>query len=145
METGLDLARARGDRLATYIALYNLSQAAIAVEDHAGARHCLEEGIRLSEQTRDLANLAYFLEALAVVESAEHRPARVARLLGAARDLRERVGANVYAYYLPDEGLRAQAERAARAELGEEFDQTAQAMCGRDLGAVVEVALGAGA
>ena len=38
----------------------------------AAGRH-LSEGIVLSEKNHDLANLAYFLEALAVVESAERR------------------------------------------------------------------------
>ncbi|MGH3480488.1 MAG: tetratricopeptide repeat protein, partial [Nocardioidaceae bacterium] len=120
IQRGLELARGRGDRLSTYIALYNLSQAAIAVGDHALARRYLEEGIELSEETQDMANLAYFLEALAVVESADEQSRRVAGLLGAAQALRETVGANVYAYYLPDESLRAAAEQAARAALGED-------------------------
>ncbi len=120
IQRGLELARGRGDRLSTYIALYNLSQAAIAAGDHALARRYLEEGIELSEQTQDMANLAYFLEALAVVESADEQSRRVAGLLGAGQALRETVGANVYAYYLPDESLRAAAEQAARAALGED-------------------------
>jgi predicted ATPase/transcriptional regulator with XRE-family HTH domain len=118
IERGLALARKRGDRLATYVALYNLSQAAIARGDHAGARRHLEEGIELSEQTQDLANLAYFLEALAVVESAAERHQRVAVLLGAAASLRAAVGSNVYVYYRPEESLRESAERRARAVLG---------------------------
>lgn len=119
IERGLQLAVARGDRLSTYIALYNLSQAAIAGGDHARARQLLEEGIMLSEQTRDMANLAYFLEALAVVESADAQQWRVAALLGAASALRATVGANVYAYYRPDETRREAAERAAREVLGD--------------------------
>ena len=43
----------------------------------------------VSEQNHDMANLAYFLEALAVVESAEDAPERVPILLGAAQTLRE--------------------------------------------------------
>ena len=120
IQRGLDLARARGDRLSTYIALYNLSQVAIAAGDHTRARGHLEEGFRLSEQTQDMANLAYFLEAAAVIESADGRHGRVARMLGAARGLRETVGSNVYAYYVPDEALRAAAAEAARAALGED-------------------------
>jgi tetratricopeptide (TPR) repeat protein len=120
---GLDLARARGDRLSTYVALYNLAQAAIAASDHPAARQHLEEGIRLSEQTRDMANLAYFLDTLAVVESAEGQAQRVPVLVGAAQSLRETVGAQVYGYYIPDESLRAAAEAAARAQLGDDaFD-----------------------
>ena len=108
IERGLASARARGDRLATYIALYNLSQAAVAQGDLATARRHLEEGIRLSLETGDLANLAYFLDMLAVVEGSRDEPHRVAVLLGAAQALRETVGANVYGYYQPDEALREQ-------------------------------------
>jgi len=120
IEHGLELARTRGDRLSTYVALYNLSQAAIAAGDHSRARTYLREGIALSQQTQDLANLAYFLDALAVVESAENASARVAVLSGAAQILRETVGAKVYGYYLPDESLRTRAEQQARLALGED-------------------------
>lgn len=143
IERGLDLARSRGDRLSTYVALYNLSQVAIATGDHAGARSHLKEGIRLSEQTQDRANLAYFLEALAVVESSDGHAARVALLLGAVQALRHTVGANVYAYYRPDTSLREAAEREARAVLGP--DAYAEAFAaGGDLGLpdLVRTALG---
>jgi hypothetical protein len=120
---GLSIARGRGDRLSTYVALYNLSQVAIAGGDHPAARSYLDEGITLSEQTQDLANLAYFLDALAVVESATGSADRVPVLLGAARSFRDTVGANVYAYYVPDDSLREAAERTARETLGDEAYQ----------------------
>jgi tetratricopeptide (TPR) repeat protein len=120
IERGLVLARQRGDRLAIYVALYNLSQAAIAAADYRAARRHLEEGIGLSVETQDMANLAYFLDALAVVESADDHSHRVAVLLGVAQSLRETVGVNVYAYYVPDESLRAAAEAAARTALGDD-------------------------
>jgi hypothetical protein len=119
IERGLDLARLRGDRLSTYVALYNLSQAALARGDYALARHRVEEGIALSQETRDLANLAYLIETLAVIESQEGNHLRVATLLGAATCLRETVGAEIYAFFLPDPSLRAAAEKAARAALGD--------------------------
>ncbi|SDT34051.1 Predicted ATPase [Friedmanniella luteola] len=138
---GLEIARRRGDRLSTYVALYNLSQAALAAHEYRRARAYLEEGIVLSEQTVDLANLAYFLDSLAVVESVDGRHDRVPVLLGAARGFRDVVG-GVYAYYVPDASLGAAAERQARAVLGaaaydEAFDR------GRDLDvtAAVRVAL----
>lgn len=118
-DRGLRLARGRGDRLSTYVALYNLSQAALALGDDVTARHHVEEGIQLSEQTRDLANLAFFVETLAVIESRAQDHRRVATLLGAAGGLRETVGSAVYGYYLPDETLRASAEESARSALGE--------------------------
>ena len=118
IERGMELARGRGDRLPTYVALHNLSVLAIAQGDAGQAREYLDEGIRLSEETQDKANLAYFLEALAVVESFDGRSRQVARLLGAVSALRQDVGSNVYAYYRPDESLRAKAEAAARESLG---------------------------
>lgn len=123
IERGLASARSRGDRLAIYVALFNLSQARIEQGDHERAREHLEEGVRLSEQIRDLANLAYFLEALAVVEDAEDTaggPVRVATLLGAAQSLRETVGFHVYGYYRPDDARREQAAARARAALGDD-------------------------
>lgn len=129
---GLELARGRGDRLSTYVALYNLSQSALALGDDRTARHHLEEGIELSEQTRDLANLAYFIETLAVIESRAGEHVRVATLLGAAAGLRETVGSAVYGYYLPDETLRAAAEQTARTALGDEAYERAVGE-GRDL------------
>ena len=99
---GLELARERGDRLSTYVALYNLAQADIGAADYRQARAHLEEGVILSGQTQDRTNLVYFLEALAVVESFEGADERVATLLGAAAALSDEVGASVYMYYVPD-------------------------------------------
>ena len=124
VDTGVQAARARGDRLVTYIGLFTASQAALVLGDTSGARGHLEEGIRLSQETRDLANQAYFVEALAVLEgSAERGPGRARRiavLLGAAEALRERVGAPVYGYYKPDEALRESVVRRVRSLLGED-------------------------
>ncbi|HZA05615.1 MAG TPA: helix-turn-helix domain-containing protein [Propionibacteriaceae bacterium] len=117
---GLTVARSRGDRLAIYVALYNLAQAAVALGDSHAARLHLREGIVLSEQNHDSANLAYFLEALAVVESAEQTPARVPVLLGAAQALHESTENKSYGYYQPDESRRKQAEMQARQVLGDD-------------------------
>ena len=141
VEQGLRIARSRGDRLSTYVALYNLSSAAIAGGDHDRARQYLKEGIALSEQTADLANLAYFLDALAVVESVSGAHQRVAVLVGAAQGFREIVG-SVYAYYVPDEALREAAEKAAREALGEDaYDDAVDVGRGFDLPAAVAFAL----
>ncbi|SFH08726.1 Predicted ATPase [Actinopolymorpha cephalotaxi] len=142
IERGLHLARARGDRLSTYVALYNLSQAALALGNYDLARTHVVEGIALSQETRDLANLAYFIETLAVVESKEGSHLRVATLLGAAAGLRETVGADVYAYYHPDQSLRASAEKAARAVMGDHaHDQALDAGRTLDAAAVAELAI----
>ena len=64
IDQGLASARARGDRLTSYIALYNLSQVELGRGDHGRAREYLKEGVRLSRQTGDHANLAYLLDAV---------------------------------------------------------------------------------
>ncbi|HET8960556.1 hypothetical protein, partial [Nocardioides sp.] len=86
--------------------------------DRAGARAHLDAGMRLSLKTGDHANLAYFLDAMAVLEAAEGIHARVPLLLGAAQGIRETVGARGYGFYRPDPGAGAAAEAEARAHLG---------------------------
>lgn len=117
-EQGLTLARRRGDRLTTYVALYGLIQAALALDRAEEARGLLAEGFELSVETGDLANLSFFLESLAVVEGSSGDHARAAVLLGASAAVRDRVGSAVYGYYLPDPTLRARAEHEARESLG---------------------------
>ena len=118
IEDGLASARRRGDRLASYIALYNLCQVELSRGDHARARTHLEEGLRLSVETGDQANLAYLLDALAVIEAAEGVLSRVPLLLGAAQAIREGIGARGYGYYRPDPAAVAAAADDARARLG---------------------------
>ena len=120
MSRGLELARRRGDRLTAYIALYNLSQLAVGLGALSTAREQLHEGVRLTQETGDLANLGYLLEALAVVESDSGDAHRVAVLLGAAEAVREAAGRWVYGYYKPDAALRDEAAATALAALGEE-------------------------
>ena len=117
-EQGLARARRRGDRLTTYVALYGLTQAALALGRSEEARGLLSEGIELSDETGDLANLSFFLESLAVVEGSHGDHARAALLLGASAAMRDRVGSAVYGYYLPDPTLRAVAQREAQESLG---------------------------
>ncbi len=116
---GLDSARRRQDPLCTYVALYNLAQLALAREDLGRAASTLEEGIRLSGWTRDRANLAHFLEALAAVSSQRHDPRRAAVLLGAAETSLREVGAFVYNFYVTDPTLRERTVSEAREALGE--------------------------
>lgn len=143
VEQGLGLARERGDRMTTYVALFNLAQTAIASGEYTRARGHLQEGIQLSEQTQDIANLAYFLDSLAVVEAAHERMERVAVLLGAAQSLREWEGAKVYAYYVPDQSLRVQTEQKARTALGDDrYDDSVDVGRGMSPSAIVEFAFG---
>ena len=74
--------------------------------------------MRLSLETGDHANLAYFLDATAVLEAAEGQHARVPLLLGAAQGIREAVGSRGYGYYRPDPAGDEAAADEARAHLG---------------------------
>ncbi|HEX6151301.1 ATP-binding protein [Nocardioides sp.] len=115
---GLASARRRGDRLSTYIALYNLSQVELSRGRFQEAAEHLDEGTRLSRETSDHANLAYLLEARAVLEARQGAHARVPLLLGAAQAIREQLGSFGYGYYRPDPGAIADAAEEARARLG---------------------------
>jgi tetratricopeptide (TPR) repeat protein len=118
IERGLASARRRGDRLTSYIALYNLSQVEMARGRRGEARRHLEEGMRLSLETGDQSNLAYLLDATAVLEAAEGTLGRVPLLLGAAQAIREAVGSRGYGYYRPDPAAGAAAADEARRHLG---------------------------
>src|SRR4028118_1526523 len=59
-------ARELGDRLGISDALYHLAQIAQARGDHGLAARRFEEGVTLSWEMGDQANLGYFLEGLAV-------------------------------------------------------------------------------
>jgi hypothetical protein len=88
-------------KTSTYVAHYNLALVALSFGDYDGAAPLLEEGVTLSEQIGDRANVAYCLEGLAVVANAQGDAERCARLIGAAQGLHESVGVPVYAYYEP--------------------------------------------
>ncbi len=118
VEAGLGSARRRGDRLTSYIALYNLFQVEVGRGDHAAARRHLEEGVRLSLETGDQANLAYLLDAGAVLAAASGQHARVPLLLGAAQAIREALGSRGYGYYRTDPETILAAADDARTHLG---------------------------
>jgi DNA-binding CsgD family transcriptional regulator len=115
----LTLARRRGDRLATNIALYNLAQLALVEADHGSAARMLKEGLTFSWQMGDRANLSYFLEGLVVVASARGEAERSARMLGAAEGSMEEAGAPVYKYYTPDHALYERALANAHSHMDE--------------------------
>jgi predicted ATPase len=117
-ELGLENARARGDRLVAYVALFTLAEAALALGELDNARTMLREGIALSMETGDRPNLAFYLDALAVVSVEQGDMTHAARLIGAAASVRDVAGAVVYRYYLPDEQRRASALATARQTLG---------------------------
>lgn len=123
IEQGLGSARRREDRLTSYIALFNLVQVEVGRGNHAAARRHLEEGTRLSLETGDQANLAYLLDAGAVLAAAAGQHARVPLLLGAAQAIRETLGARGYGYYRADARAIDDAAAQARTHLGRDrFD-----------------------
>lgn len=141
VDDALAAGRRRSDPLAVYIALFTAIQVSVVRGDFARARAQIAEGVALSQETGDHANLAYLLEALAVVESldgaGEH--ARIGVLRGAAAELRAGTGGNVYGYYRPDEALIEAASATARATRGPSYDDDVAA--GRALTVAQMVAL----
>ena len=119
LEEGLESARRRGNSLGTYVALYNLAQLALLEGELALAADALRQGVELSEWTRDLANLAHFMEALATVAALQGEAKRSALLLGAADGALRGVGAPVYNFYVTDPSLRERTVAEARSALGE--------------------------
>jgi hypothetical protein len=87
----------------------------------------LKEGVTLSEQIGDEANLSYFLEGLAVVNGMLEEAEYSARLLGAAERLLEEAGASVYNYYKPDRSLYDRTTADVGSRLGEEGFEEAKA------------------
>ena len=86
-EEGLVSARRLKIPSLGYITLYNSAQSALARGDLEKAARMLGEGIELSGQTKDRANLAHFLSALAAVDAFRGWAERSALLLGAAEGL----------------------------------------------------------
>jgi len=87
--------------------------------DHGLAARRFAEGVRLSEEIGDRANLGYFLEGLAVVAGVRGEAERSARLFGAAKALLQAVEAPVYDYYEPNRSLYERTAATVRSQLGE--------------------------
>ncbi|WP_436700028.1 BTAD domain-containing putative transcriptional regulator [Nocardioides sp. BYT-33-1] len=143
VDQALTAARRRHDPLAVYIALFTAIQVSMAQGDPDRARRQIAEGVRLSRDTGDHANLAYLLDALAVVESLGGDLARVGVLRGAADELRAGAGGNVYGYYRPDEDLIARAGQVARDARGAAtYDADVAAGRALSVDAMAELAIG---
>lgn len=121
-DRGLALARRSGDRLASFVALWNLARAWQGRDDDTAHRH-LVAGTTLAQEVGDRANLSYFLDAMVAIEGRRERlgdPGRLAALLGAAAAQRDRAGTDGYSYYLPDVESRDRAADRVRTLLGED-------------------------
>jgi predicted ATPase len=114
-----------GDTLSHSIALYNLANAELDLQQHDQARKHLVEAVELCRATRDASNLSYALDSLAAVELVTGGRQRVPTLLGAAEAQREAVGSAGYRWYAPDVELRRRTAEAAREQLGDDAYQRA--------------------
>jgi non-specific serine/threonine protein kinase len=132
-EEGLAWARRVKQPSFTYVVLYNLAQLALSRGDLEAATSMLGEGIELSGQTKDRANLAHFLQALSAVEAFAGQAERSAVLIGAAEGSLREVGALVYNFYRPDPSLQERVVVEARAVLGEAAFEGASER-GREMG-----------
>ena len=113
-----------GERQAISAALYTLATLAQAECDHARARDLFEEGLILSAEMGNEADIAHCLEGLAAVTAAEGRIVNAARLWGAEEALLERMETAVYTY-VPDRSLHRSRVAAARRRLDEEAFEAA--------------------
>ncbi|WP_122263130.1 ATP-binding protein [Ornithinimicrobium cerasi] len=118
VRAALESARARGDGVATTIALYNLGQAELSLGRHQVAARHLREAVPLCLAIDDAPNLALILDALAAAALTTD-PERAATLLGAAEAMRHSVGFAGYGSYAPDRARRDWAADQARQTLGE--------------------------
>ncbi len=117
-EEGLAAGRRLQVPSLTYVALYKVAQLALGRGNLLSAASMLEEGLELSGQTKDRANLAHFLSALSVLEAFRGEAERSAVLIGAAENLLQEVGAPVYNFYRPDPSVGERVAGEARSVLG---------------------------
>ncbi len=91
-EESLMLARKAGDKVVVAISLWVGTLAHLGLGDHRLARELAEEGFDLARQTGHAHITALILHVLAALAGSQGRPARSARLWGAAETLRETIG-----------------------------------------------------
>ncbi len=92
-EESLMLGRKAGDSLAMALSLGVGAFASLGQGDIQRARALCEEGFALSPQPRVMNVIAFLLHASAALASSQGRPARSARLWGAAESLGKTIGA----------------------------------------------------
>jgi predicted ATPase/DNA-binding SARP family transcriptional activator/DNA-binding CsgD family transcriptional regulator len=111
-EESLELARETGDSLAMVLSLGMGAFASLGRGDYQQARALCEEGLALSLQPRVMNVTAFQLHASAALASSQGRPARSARLWGAAESVRETIGATLSPVELRAYGPYIDAARA---------------------------------
>ena len=126
-ETGLELGRRVGDRLAVCNALFNLAQLALSRGDYELAVRRFSEGIPPSEEIGDRGNVAHIVEGMAVAAGALGQDKRSARLFGAAEGIIAEIGLRGHTYYEPDSFLYERTLDAVRSRLGDPAFEEARA------------------
>jgi non-specific serine/threonine protein kinase len=86
--------------------------------DHKRAAELYAEGLRSSAEAGDKANIAYCLEGLAQVASAQQQTVRAAVLFGAAEASLEATGGTVYPF-VQDRSVHEQVVEVVRSQLDE--------------------------
>src|SRR5215207_325509 len=140
-EESLALARKAGDGLSIAVSLGMGAFASLGRGDNRRASALCEEGLALSQQPRVMNVTAFHLHASAALASSQGRPARSARLWGAAESLREAIGTilspvelHVYGPYI--DAARMRLEEAAWEEAWAEGKaMTVEEAVGHALGA----------
>nr|MDQ5827315.1 LuxR C-terminal-related transcriptional regulator [Chloroflexota bacterium] len=94
-EESMELAREAQDGLAMALSLGMGTFASLGRGDYRRARELCEEGLALSLRPRVMNVTAFHLHASAALASSQGRPARSARLWGAAESVRESIGASL--------------------------------------------------
>ncbi|GAC1650071.1 MAG: hypothetical protein NVS9B15_09490 [Acidobacteriaceae bacterium] len=100
-ERALALYRQLGDDLFTAVSIEHLGYVALLLGDDARASEHFRDSLKSCSALRDTMRVAEVLEGIAAVRAKEGRPAKAARLLGAATALRESIGGAPPAFLRP--------------------------------------------
>jgi DNA-binding CsgD family transcriptional regulator len=122
LEESVEICRETGDDWVLALALRNLAIAAVRQGDYELAAAQLGESLSVLREPQEKIYTTQSLDSLAVVVSMQGDHRRAARLFGAAKALREAVGASVLPFYRADYDLGVV---TARAGLGEEVFEEA--------------------
>lgn len=125
LEEALRILKKVGDRAEIANTLNSLAEVALDQQDSVAGETYLQESLSLTRELGNLRALAFLFEAFAANAFFQKRPVRCLRLFGAARVLRERIGAP-----LPD---------ADKARIEETIDLASQSARGLDAARELQV------
>ena len=129
LDEAVSLHREVGDRAMTANALNNLANVARAQADYAAAQSMYEESLNISWALGDKVAIAYLLEDIGCLLALQGPSRSALRLVGAARSLRESIGAPLPP---PEQTKLDQILLTAREALGEEASTEAESQ-GREM------------